>query len=136
MFRPVLLGLALATFAAAPAIAADAAKREAKQELHENRITKEEAQLLRAYYKFERKADKAAGVKEKNNLPEGWKKRLDKGWVLPAEIMAASSPVPADVVSKLGKQPAGTKLIQVKARVIRIDSANKIQDVIDLTPNN
>lgn len=134
MFRPVLLGLALATFAAAPAIAADAAKKEARQELRDNRITKEEAKLLRAYYKFDRKADKAAGLKEKNNLPDGWKKKLDKGWVLPAEIMAASNPVPADVVGKLGKQPSGTKLIQVEKRVIRIDGANKIQDVIDLTP--
>ncbi|MCC2638560.1 MAG: hypothetical protein K0Q68_2279 [Moraxellaceae bacterium] len=135
MFRTILLGIALATVAASPALAADQTKKAARQELRDNRITGEEAKLLRAYYKFERKAEKAAGENNRPNLPAGWKKQLDKGWTLDPQILAASEPVPADVVKKLGSQPANSSLIRIQNRVIRIDAAKKIQDVIDLTPN-
>jgi hypothetical protein len=137
MIRPLLLGLALVSVAAAPALAETKKelRKETRRELKDGRITPAEAKALRSYYKFQRQANKANKEDDdkRSALPDHWRKQLDKGWVMDPALLAASTPVPADVVKQLGSQPEGTSLVRLRDRVVRIDTDKKILDVIDLT---
>jgi hypothetical protein len=74
---------------------------------------------------------KKAARKEK--LPPGWQKKIARGAVLPPTVYAQAQPLPEVVIRKLPPPPAGTILILLDGKVLRLLEATRtIMDVFEL----
>jgi len=74
---------------------------------------------------------KKAARKEK--LPPGWQKTIARGAVLPRTVYAQAQPLPEVVIRKLPPPPAGTLLVLLDGKVLRLLEATRtIVDVFEL----
>lgn len=68
-------------------------------------------------------------------LPPGWQKKLAPGDSLDYQVYRQGLSLPEDILRRLPQQPAGSEIIQVDDRIIRLHSATRtILDVFGLTP--
>ena len=66
-------------------------------------------------------------------LPPGWQKKLVKGEVLSDELYKDAEPLSEKEKSKLPPSPAGTKLLKIENKIIRIlDATRTILDVFEV----
>jgi hypothetical protein len=66
-------------------------------------------------------------------LPPGWQKKIARGEVLPQTVYAQAQPLPEVVVRKLPPPPAGTILVTLDGKVVRLLEATRtIVDVFAL----
>jgi hypothetical protein len=77
-----------------------------------------------------RRAQKAAS---KEKLPPGWQKKIARGAVLPPTVYARAQPLPEVVIRNLPPPPAGTILVLLDGKVLRLLEATRtIVDVFEL----
>ena len=66
-------------------------------------------------------------------LPPGWQKKITRGAVLPQTVYAQAQPLPDVVIRKLPPPPAGTILVTLDGKVVRLLEATRtIVDVFEL----
>ena len=66
-------------------------------------------------------------------LPPGWQKKITRGAVLPQTVYAQAQPLPDVVIRKLPPPPAGTILVILDGKVVRLLEATRtIVDVVEL----
>jgi len=66
-------------------------------------------------------------------LPPGWQKKIVRGEVLPQTVYAQAQPLPEVVLQKLPPPPAGTILVTLDGKVVRLLEATRtIVDVFEL----
>jgi hypothetical protein len=66
-------------------------------------------------------------------LPPGWQKKITRGEVLPEIVYAQAQPLPEVVIRKLPPPPAGTILVILDDKVLRLLEATRtIVDVFEL----
>jgi len=66
-------------------------------------------------------------------LPSGWQKRITRGEVLPQTVYAQAQPLPEVVIRKLPPPPAGTMLVTLDGKLVRLVEASRtIVDVFEL----
>jgi hypothetical protein len=66
-------------------------------------------------------------------LPPGWQKKIARGEVLPQTVYAQAQPLPEVVIRKLPPPPAGTILVTLDGKVVRLLEATRtIVDVFEL----
>ena len=66
-------------------------------------------------------------------LPPGWQKKIVRGEVLPQTVYAQAQPLPDVVIQKLPPPPAGTILVTLDDKVVRLLEATRtIVDVFEL----
>jgi hypothetical protein len=66
-------------------------------------------------------------------LPPGWQKKCVRGEILPIEVHKHCRPLPAEIVVKLPAPPAGTILVAIDGKVVRLAKATReILDVFDV----
>ena len=66
-------------------------------------------------------------------LPPGWQKKIVRGEVLPQTVYAQAQPLPEVVLQKLPPPPAGTILVTLDDKVVRLLEATRtIVDVFEL----
>ena len=64
--------------------------------------------------------------------PTGWQKKIARGEVLPQTVYAQAQPLPEVVMRKLPPPPAGTILVTLDGKVVRLLEARTIVDVFEL----
>jgi hypothetical protein len=65
-------------------------------------------------------------------LPPGWQKKIVRGEVLPPTVYAQAQPLPEVVIRKLPPPPAGTILVTLDGKVVRLLEATRtIVDVFE-----
>jgi hypothetical protein len=75
----------------------------------------------------------AKTVARSEKLPPGWQKKIARGEVLPQTVYAQAQPLPEVVIRKLPPPPAGTILVTLDGKVIRLLEATRtIVDVFEL----
>ncbi len=75
----------------------------------------------------------AKKVQSGKDLPPGWQKKLVKGEVLIEELFVHAKPLSEKEKSKLPLSPAGTKLLKIENKIIRIMGATRtILDVFEV----
>lgn len=75
----------------------------------------------------------AKKVERGEKLPPGWQKKLAKGEVLDAKVYANAEPLSEKEKNKLPPSPAGTKLLKIENKIIRIlDSTRTILDIFEV----
>lgn len=75
----------------------------------------------------------AKKVARGRDLPPGWQKRCVRGETLPQEVFKVCHPLPQEVVVKLPPPPAGTILVTINGKVVRLAKATlEILDVFDV----
>lgn len=75
----------------------------------------------------------AKKVENGGSLPPGWHKKIARGQVVPSDIYRYAEPVPDDVLIRFPRPAAGTSLIKIDNRIVRVVDATKtIVDVIDI----
>src|SRR5262245_3792498 len=66
-------------------------------------------------------------------LPPGWQKNVARGEVLPPAVYAQAQPLPAVVLRKLPPPPAGTVLVTIDGKLVRLlEATHTILDVFEL----
>jgi len=66
-------------------------------------------------------------------LPSGWQKKITRGEVLPQTVYAQAQPLPEVVIQKLPPPPAGTVLVTLDGKLVRLVEATRtIVDVFEL----
>jgi hypothetical protein len=115
-------------------------------------ITTQERQVIREYVVVHSDSDNDKpdkhGRKEKGkslppglakkaergeSLPPGWQRKLAKGEIMSAEIYRQCHPLPNDVIVRLPPPPAGTILVTIEGKVVRLAQATlEILDVFDV----
>jgi hypothetical protein len=66
-------------------------------------------------------------------LPPGWQKKIARGEVLPQIVYAQAQPLPEVVIRKLPPPPAGTLLVTLDGKVVRLLEATRtVVDVFEL----
>ena len=66
-------------------------------------------------------------------LPPGWQKNIARGEVLPPAVYAQAQPLPAVVLRKLPPPPAGTVLVTIDGKLVRLlEATHTILDVFEL----
>ena len=66
-------------------------------------------------------------------LPPGWQKKVVVGLPMPEEVFKVCQPLPQEVVVKLPPPPAGTILVRVEGKVVRLlEGTREILDVFDV----
>src|SRR5262249_2285017 len=66
-------------------------------------------------------------------LPPGWQKNIARGEVLPPAVYAQAQPLPAVVLRKLQPPPAGTVLVTIDGKLVRLlEATHTILDVFEL----
>lgn len=66
-------------------------------------------------------------------LPPGWQKKIARGEVLPQTVYAQAQPLPDVVIRKLPPPPAGTILVTLDGKLVRLLEATRtIVDVFEL----
>jgi len=116
----------------------------AKQPLVSVTIGAPERDVIRAYVRTcveAPKGKKAKGlppglakkVAAGGELPPGWQKKCVRGQILPVEVHKHCQPLPAEIVVKLPAPPAGTILVAIDGKVVRLAKATReILDVFDV----
>jgi hypothetical protein len=75
----------------------------------------------------------AKKVARGDKLPPGWQKKIARGEVLPAAVYGQAQPLPDVVIRKLPPPPAGTILVTLDGKVIRLlEATHTIVDVVEL----
>ena len=69
-------------------------------------------------------------VAEGKGLPNGWQKKVVQGKVLPKDLRLYARPLSAELMAELAPQPAGTQLVVLDGKVIRL--LNATQTTLDL----
>ena len=93
----------------------------------EKEIVKQHLADIRAVQS--KKPTKAHGAK----LPPGWQKKIVRGEVLPETVYKQAQPLPEVVIRKLPPPPAGTMLVTLDGKVLRVLEATRtIVDVFEL----
>jgi hypothetical protein len=105
----------------------------------EKEIMKQHLADIRAVQSKKPGADKArpSGPAQKavrkEQLPAGWQKNIGRGAVLPQAVYAQAQPLPEVVVRKLPPPPAGTVLVLLDGKVLRLLEASRtVVDVFEL----
>jgi hypothetical protein len=66
-------------------------------------------------------------------LPPGWQKKIARGEVLPQTVYAQAQPLPEVVIRTLPPPPAGTILVTLDGKVVRLlEGTRTIVDVFEL----
>jgi hypothetical protein len=66
-------------------------------------------------------------------LPPEWQKKIARGEVLPPAVYAQAQPLPEVVIRKLPPPPAGTVLVTIDGKLVRLLEATRmILDVFEL----
>jgi hypothetical protein len=66
-------------------------------------------------------------------LPSGWQKKITRGEVIPQTVYAQAQPLPEVVMRKLPPPPAGTMLVTLDGKLVRLVEATRtIVDVFEL----
>jgi len=66
-------------------------------------------------------------------LQPGWQKKITRGEVMPPVVYAQAQPLPEVVIRKLPPPPAGTVLVTIDDKLVRLLEANRtILDVFEL----
>ena len=66
-------------------------------------------------------------------LPPGWQKKIARGEVIPQTVYAQAQPLPAVVIRTLPPPPAGTILVTLDGKLVRLLEATRtIVDVFEL----
>ena len=66
-------------------------------------------------------------------LPPGWQKKIARGEVLPPAVYAQAQPLPEVVIRKLPPPPAGTILVTIDGKLVRLlEATHTILDVFEL----
>jgi len=66
-------------------------------------------------------------------LPPGWQKKITRGAVLPQTVYAQAQPLPEVVIRTLPPPPAGTILVTLDGKLVRLVEATRtIVDVFEL----
>ena len=66
-------------------------------------------------------------------LPPGWQKKITRGEVIPQTVYAQAQPLPEVVIRKLPPPPAGTILVMLDGKLVRLVEATRtIVDVFEL----
>jgi hypothetical protein len=72
-------------------------------------------------------------VVRNEKLPTGWQKKIARGEVLPPTVYAQAQPLPEVVIRKLPPPPAGTILVTLDGKVVRlVEGTRTIVDVFEL----
>ena len=146
MIRTVALALALSLTVTLPCYAQQGSQPTTRSKADEPwlkfTISPQEREVLTRYYASapeHGKKQKALppGLQKKvargGALPPGWQKKVARGEVMPAAVYERSEPLPREVVVKLPPPPAGTILVRVEGKIIRLLEATRtIIDVLDL----
>jgi hypothetical protein len=75
----------------------------------------------------------AKKVARSEKLPPGWQKKIARGEVLPQTVYTQAQPLPEVVIRKLPPPPAGTILVTLDGKVVRLLEATRtIVDVFEL----
>ncbi len=95
----------------------------------EKEIVKQHLADIRAVQSKKPTKKVAPGAK----LPPGWQKKIARGEVLPQTIYAQAQPLPEVVIRTLPPPPAGTMLVTLDGKVLRIlEATHTIVDVFEL----
>ena len=95
----------------------------------EKEIVKQHLADIRAVQSKKPTKQAARGAK----LPPGWQKKITRGEVLPEIVYAQAQPLPEVVIRKLPPPPAGTILVTLDGKVLRLLEATRtIVDVFEL----
>jgi hypothetical protein len=95
----------------------------------EKEIVKQHLADIRAVQRKKPTKKAARGPK----LPPGWQKKIARGAILPPTVYAQAQPLPDVVIRKLPPPPAGTILIILDGKVLRLLEATRtIVDVFEL----
>ena len=66
-------------------------------------------------------------------LPPGWQQKIARGEVLPPAVYAQVQPLPEVVRRKLPPSPAGTLLVTIDGKLVRLlEATHTILDVVEL----
>jgi hypothetical protein len=111
-------------------------------------ISPHEREVIRAYYVFQRsdhgnghggKHDKglpkglARKVERGESLPPGWQKKCVRGQIMPMEVFKHCEPLPHEVLVKLPPAPAGTVIVTLEGKAVRLMQATlEVLDVFDV----
>jgi hypothetical protein len=108
-------------------------------------LTHQEMTVIRDYYHEhpeqagprKKKKKLPPGLQKKvargGQLPPGWQKKVARGEVLDAGVYAHATPVPVALVQRLPPQPAGTVIVTVEGKLVRlIEATRTILDVFDI----
>ena len=72
-------------------------------------------------------------VARSEKLPTGWQKKIARGEVLPPTVYAQAQPLPEVIIRKLPPPPAGTILVTLDGKVVRlVEGTRTIVDVFEL----
>ena len=75
----------------------------------------------------------AKKVARGEKLPPGWQKKIARGEVIPQTVYAQAQPLPAVVIRTLPPPPAGTILVTLDGKLVRLLEATRtIVDVFEL----
>jgi hypothetical protein len=75
----------------------------------------------------------AKKVARGGDLPPGWQKKCVRGEILPEHVFKHSHPLPHEVLVKLPSPPAGTILVAIDGKIVRLAKATReILDVFDV----
>lgn len=75
----------------------------------------------------------AKKVARGEKLPPGWQKKIVRGEVIPQTVYAQAQPLPAVVIRTLPPPPAGTILVTLDGKLVRLLEATRtIVDVFEL----
>jgi hypothetical protein len=95
----------------------------------ETEIVKQHLADIRAVQSKKPTKKAARGAK----LPPGWQKKIARGEILPETVYAQAQPLPEVVIRKLPPPPAGTILVILDDKVLRLLEATRtIVDVLEL----
>ena len=95
----------------------------------EKEIVKQHLADIRAVQRKKPTTKVAHGTK----LPPGWQKKIVRGEVLPETVYKQAQPLPEVVIRKLPPPPAGTILVTLDGKVLRLLEATRtIVDVFEL----
>jgi hypothetical protein len=131
--------------ASSPSVAAPAASAPEESWLQmeitplEKAIVQQHVADIRAMQSKKSRPDKAPPsrrtkkVARSEKLPPGWQKKIARGAVLPQTVYAQAQPLPEVVLWKLPPPPAGTILVTLDGKVVRLLEATRtIVDVFEL----
>ena len=95
----------------------------------EKEIVKQHLADIRAVQRKKPTKKAARGAK----LPLGWQKKIVRGEVLPPTVYAQAQPLPEVVIRTLPPPPAGTMLVTLDGKVLRLlETTRTIVDVFEL----
>jgi hypothetical protein len=75
----------------------------------------------------------ARKVERGGNLPPGWQNKCVRGRIMPVEVYRHCEPLPREVAVKLPAPPAGTIIVTIEGKAVRLMQATReILDVFDV----